>query len=137
MPDFTWCRMKRPRIPGDAPFNPLDKKNLGVSVTEAMLARPVSGLPPRVFSGAGIYAIYYVGDFESYKEVAKRNRHDKFSWPIVCREGNPGWGEKRRCRFRRRSWASFVSSAMRAFRVNRTSGKSQDRRFSLSFSGSR
>lgn len=30
----------------ETPYNPLDKKNLGVSVADAMLSRPVSPLPP-------------------------------------------------------------------------------------------
>jgi hypothetical protein len=58
------------------PFNPLDKKNLGASVAEAMLGRracPLGDIPE--FNGAGIYAIYYAGSFAPYKEIAKRNRN--------------------------------------------------------------
>lgn len=44
-------------------FNPLDKKNLGESVAEALLQQPISPLPPEPFIGAGIYAIYYEGKF--------------------------------------------------------------------------
>ncbi len=65
------------------PFNPLDTKNLGASVAEAMLGgpvRPLGGLSP--FLGAGIYAIYYTGDFPPYSEIAKRNAQGKFSVPI-------------------------------------------------------
>ena len=43
-----------------APYNPLDKLNLGNSVAEAMLetrAHPLGVLEP--FTGAGIYAVYY------------------------------------------------------------------------------
>ena len=46
------------------PFNPLDKKNLGASVAEALVTSTSYALgevPP--FSGVGIYAIYYCGDF--------------------------------------------------------------------------
>lgn len=60
------------------PFNPLDKKNLGASVAEALLAgrvHPLNDLPE--FRGAGIYAIYYAGDFFPYAEIAKRNRNHK------------------------------------------------------------
>ena len=46
-------------IPVLSPFNPLDKRNLAESVTDAMLARPVESLPPARFIGVGIYAIYY------------------------------------------------------------------------------
>lgn len=48
-------------------FNPLDKKNLAESAASALLAEPpapMSGLVP--FVGAGVYAIYYVGDFHLY-----------------------------------------------------------------------
>jgi hypothetical protein len=55
-------------------FNPLDKKNLGVSVADALLARPRSPLPPPdKFIGAGVYAIYYQGSFAPYRLLAKRN----------------------------------------------------------------
>lgn len=44
------------------PYNPLDKKNLGASVAEALLERTVHPLGKlEVFVGAGIYAIYYTG----------------------------------------------------------------------------
>lgn len=46
----------------ETPYNPLDKKNLGVSVADAMLAQPIGPLPPSErFLGAGIYALYYSG----------------------------------------------------------------------------
>ncbi|HEY4361783.1 MAG TPA: Eco29kI family restriction endonuclease [Bryobacteraceae bacterium] len=58
-------------------FNPLDKKNLGISVENALLARPRSPLPPPdKFIGAGVYAIYYKGNFAAYKALAARNRAD-------------------------------------------------------------
>ena len=68
--------------PAPKPFNPLDKKHLGESVAEAMLEGPVHALPPEPFIGAGIYAIYYIGDFEPYKLMAESNRNDQFQWPI-------------------------------------------------------
>lgn len=59
----------------ERPFNPLDKKNLGESVADALLARPQSRLPPtQKFEGAGVYAIYYRGDFPAYSLIAERNR---------------------------------------------------------------
>ena len=83
-------------------YNPLDKKNLGVSVADAMLARPVVQLPlEKSFVGAGIYAIYYVGDLPLYERVTKRNNRKRFSWPIYvgkavprgARRGGFGLGE--------------------------------------------
>lgn len=65
------------------PFNPLDKKNLGASVAEALLAGPaypLNALP--VFGGAGIYAIYYDGPFPAYAEISRRNANGKWTAPI-------------------------------------------------------
>lgn len=55
-------------------YNPLHKVNLGKSVAEALLDRGVQALGDvEQFDGAGIYAIYYLGDFESYAVMGKRN----------------------------------------------------------------
>ena len=56
------------------PFNPLDKRNLGASVAEAMLRSPSHSLGdlPR-FVGAGIYAIYYAGPHPAYSLLAQAN----------------------------------------------------------------
>ncbi len=79
----------------ETPFNPLDKKNLGVSVADAVLARPISALPPKdSFDGAGIYAIYYTGPFPAYKKVAERNRGGKFQTPIYVGKAIPPGGRK-------------------------------------------
>ena len=70
-------------IDNSIPFNPLDRKNLGASVAEALLSRnvyPLGELP--VFQGAGIYAIYYSGGFPAYTELANRNRNNQFAAPI-------------------------------------------------------
>ena len=81
------------------PYNPLDKTNLGESVADAMLVSDVYSLGKlEPFNGAGIYAIYYVGDFEAYLPLAEQNRFDKFEKPIYvgkavsagARKGNFG-----------------------------------------------
>ncbi|MHC2115974.1 Eco29kI family restriction endonuclease [Stenotrophomonas geniculata] len=72
------------------PFNPLDKKNLGASVAEALLTKevhPLGQLPQ--FDGAGIYAIYYTGDFEAYAQVARLNSDGKFMLPIYVGKAVP------------------------------------------------
>lgn len=72
------------------PFNPLDKKNLGASVAEALLTKevhPLSELP--VFEGAGIYAIYYSGEFEAYQQISRLNSDDKFMLPIYVGKAVP------------------------------------------------
>lgn len=62
----------------EPPFNPLDKRNLGTSVADALLAQPRSPLPPsEKFKAAGVYAIYYQGSFEPYRPLAIRNRSNE------------------------------------------------------------
>lgn len=96
-----------PRIP---PFNPLDKRNLGKSVADALLATDVHSLPPASFRGAGIYAIYYTGSFPVYGKVANANREERFGWPIYVgkadhsgvRKGGFGLGAEPRLKLYRR-----------------------------------
>lgn len=77
------------------PFNPLDKGNLGKSVANALLASPVHPLGELpVFSGAGIYAIYYTGDFPAYARLAEGNRDGKFAIPIYVGKAIPAGGRK-------------------------------------------
>lgn len=72
------------------PFNPLDKKNLGASVAEALLTKEIHPLGEvSAFEGAGIYAIYYTGGFEAYESLARFNRDDKFLWPIYVGKAVP------------------------------------------------
>ncbi|MFM9904932.1 MAG: Eco29kI family restriction endonuclease [Pyrinomonadaceae bacterium] len=76
------------------PYNPLDKKNLGVSVAEAMLEQPVSALPPERFIGAGIYALYYKGDFPPYKRVSEANQNGEYGQPIYIGKAIPEGARK-------------------------------------------
>lgn len=76
----------------DAPFNPLDKINLGRSVAEAMLERdlvPLENLPR--FNGSGIYALYYKGRLPVYAAIAKPGPEGKVTQPIyVGKAVSPG-----------------------------------------------
>jgi hypothetical protein len=57
------------------PFNPLDKKNLGASVAEALVSQPAHALGQlQPFFGTGIYAIYYHGDHETYAAISSPNK---------------------------------------------------------------
>lgn len=79
----------------DQPYNPLDTKNLGASVAEAMLEgspKPLAGLDP--FDGAGIYAIYYTGDDPIYAPLAEANRDGQWRWPIYVGKAVPAGGRK-------------------------------------------
>ncbi|MHA6963871.1 Eco29kI family restriction endonuclease [Zobellella denitrificans] len=77
------------------PFNPLDKKHLGESVGQAMLRQPVMPLGELdSFEGAGIYAIYYTGEFECYKEITKRNIKGRFNAPLYVGKAVPKGARK-------------------------------------------
>lgn len=55
------------------PFNPLDKRNLGRSVSQQLLESRLNKLPPEPFIGSGIYAIYYHGEFPLYRNISGRD----------------------------------------------------------------
>ena len=77
------------------PYNPLDKKNLGASVAEALLGRklqPLRGLP--AFHGAGIYVIYYSGSFNAYHQLSERNQIADPVAPIYVGKAIPAGGRK-------------------------------------------
>ena len=63
-------------IPVYRPFNPLDKRHLGESIANALLESEVIALPPFPFVGAGVYALYYFGNFPAYRELAAVNREE-------------------------------------------------------------
>ena len=78
-----------------SPYNPLDKKNLGASVAEALLGRKVHPLGSiKGFAGAGLYALYYTGNFPAYEPLAKRNRDGRFEAPIYVGRATPKGGRK-------------------------------------------
>jgi len=75
-------------------FNPLDKRNLGESIAEAILKQsvyPLKDLPS--FEGAGIYVIYYKGDFSLYRKISKKNKNE-FIQPIYAGKAIPEGGRK-------------------------------------------
>jgi hypothetical protein len=82
-------------LKSEAVYNPLDKRNLGVSVTDALLGKPVEPLPPAdSFIGAGIYAIYYTGNHPDYEFIAARNRNNQFDLPIYVGKAIPAGARK-------------------------------------------
>ncbi|WP_446741959.1 Eco29kI family restriction endonuclease [Silvibacterium acidisoli] len=79
----------------ESPYNPLDKLNLGRSVAEALLLRPVTPLTETTeLAGAGVYAIYYIGSFSPYQPVAQKNRDEEFSQPIYVGKAVPKGARK-------------------------------------------
>jgi hypothetical protein len=71
-------------------FNPLDRVELGRSVGRALLLSPCEALPPDPFEGAGIYAIYYEGDFDAYEPLSIPG----CIWPIYVGRAMPAGGRK-------------------------------------------
>jgi Eco29kI restriction endonuclease len=78
------------------PFNPLDKKNLAASVTEAMLSQNAEALEQVVpFTGAGIYAIYYRGPFRAYEAVTLLNSDPNYpQMPVYVGKAVPAGARK-------------------------------------------
>lgn len=78
----------------EAIFNPLDKRNLGKSVVDALLTRPekpLGGL--KKFLGAGVYAIYYRGGFAPYALLSALNQAEGIM-PIYVGKAIPQGGRK-------------------------------------------
>jgi hypothetical protein len=77
-------------------YNPLDKANLGISIRDALLKRdplPMNPWPDK-FSGAGIYTLYYSGNFRPYAPIAKLNRGGCFGQPIYVGKAVPAGARK-------------------------------------------
>jgi hypothetical protein len=75
-------------------FNPLDKRNLGISIADAIFRKdvfPLKELSP--FNGAGIYAIYYIGNFSLYKMIREKNKKG-FVQPIYAGKAISEGGRK-------------------------------------------
>ena len=76
------------------PYNPLTKKNLAASIVSRLLHQGPQKLPPRNFVGAGVYLIYYTGDFDAYKLVSNANRNGRFAQPIYVGKAVPAGARK-------------------------------------------
>lgn len=74
-------------------YNPLDKENLGASVASAMLAQELEPLGELSrFHGAGVYAIYYHGDFPAYKSIRSKKGENEI--PIYVGKAVPAGARK-------------------------------------------
>jgi hypothetical protein len=79
---------------GKEVFNPLDKTSLAESIRDHLLKRPVVQLPPDRFMGAGIYAIYYTGEFPAYRKIAKTAPSNEKAIPIYVGKAVPPGSRK-------------------------------------------
>lgn len=79
----------------DSPYNPLDKLNLAKSIEVELLKQDVQLLDAiAVIAGAGIYALYYTGDFKPYAPISQGNRGGEFTIPIYVGKAIPKGGRK-------------------------------------------
>lgn len=79
------------------PFNPLDKRNLGISVANQLLSVGLQPLPPQDFEGAGVYAIYYLGlqqPFAPYSPIVIHDTHNPQAEPIYVGKAIPAGSRK-------------------------------------------
>lgn len=75
----------------EAPYNPLDKVNLARSIESELLTRePLPLVETGRILGAGVYAIYYIGDFAPYAPISNR----RFTTPIYVGKAIPKGGRK-------------------------------------------
>ena len=86
--------MPKDEKPVIEPYNPLDKRNLGESVADALLDTEVQPLPPAPFIGAGVYAIYYTGAFPAYMLLSEANCDGQFRCPIYVGKAVPPGARK-------------------------------------------
>ena len=72
------------------PFDPLDRKNLAYSIGQAILsASPVRMDQLNRFEGAGLYAIYYSGNNDTYSELSALNQNGNLNCPIYVGKADP------------------------------------------------
>lgn len=85
---------------GDEEFNPLSLEALGASVVRELLSRSVHALAPaESFSGSGIYALYYSGDYRPYAPLAEANAADDLVAPIYIGKAVPKGSRTGRAEF--------------------------------------
>lgn len=76
------------------PYNPLDKISLARSIEIEILGSDVEPLAEvQGIDGAGVYAIYYRGDFSAYEALARANA-DGWKRPIYVGKAIPKGGRK-------------------------------------------
>jgi len=89
-----WPKVKKSQEPVAA-YNPLDKKDLGRSVAEALLLSPVTPLTrTEDLSGAGVYVVYYIGNIKAYQPIVVKNRRGAYEQPIYVGKAVPKGARK-------------------------------------------
>lgn len=71
-------------------YNPLDYKNLTKNCIDELMRRGPYSLPLDEFSGAGVYALFYIGQAKIYAKV----RAPKADWPLYVGKAVPPGARK-------------------------------------------
>jgi hypothetical protein len=77
------------------PYDPLDLRTLAESMVKVVLEQrvyPLGEIPS--FEGAGVYVIYYTGNYDPYKSIAQKNKGSKWDQPIYVGEAARKGGRK-------------------------------------------
>ena len=76
-------------------YNPLDKLNLAKSIELELLKQPATKLANTIgIKGAGVYVIYYIGDFSDYAPISRDNQGGNLTHPIYVGKAIPKGGRK-------------------------------------------
>ncbi len=81
-------------IPAPEPYNPLSEDSLSESLRRKIEEQPLLEFPPPTFRGAGLYALYYVGDLPSYAGL-KRHRPPVPIYVGKAEAGSSSYGRPR------------------------------------------
>jgi hypothetical protein len=71
----------------NAPYDPLDLETLAESMVKVVLEQevyPLGGVPS--FEGAGVYVIYYTGNYDPYESISQKNKGTRWDQPIYVGE---------------------------------------------------
>src|SRR5260370_20087485 len=77
------------------PYAQLDLRTLAESMVKVVLEQriyPLGEVPS--FEGAGVYVIYYTGNYDPYKSIAQKNKGSKWDQPIYVGEAARKGGRK-------------------------------------------
>lgn len=86
---------KLTRVREFEPFDPLSRPNLAASAAEALLETEPEALDTlQPFYGAGVYALYYTGDFKPYSWLKEANESDQWRAPLYVGKAIPSGGRK-------------------------------------------
>lgn len=84
--------VSRAEVPPPQIYDPLALGNIQRMLREELEARPLDTFPPEPFRGAGLYALYYVGDLAIYRPLEDGDRQVPL-YVGKAEAGNSSYGE--------------------------------------------